>query len=64
MVEGRTFEEEPNMRSSIVLNGIAGAVVAASLIASLFVAANRSNAEDTPPSAAGRGGFGDGIATR
>jgi hypothetical protein len=38
------------MRSSIVLHGMAGAVVAASLVASLFVAANRANAEDTSPS--------------
>ena len=39
------------MRTRIDLKGVAGAVVAASLIASLFVAANRSNADDTSPSA-------------
>jgi len=39
------------MRSGIDLKGRAGAVVAVSLIVSLLVAANRSNAEDTSPGA-------------
>jgi hypothetical protein len=44
------------MRSGNDLKGKAGAVVAASLIASLFVAANRSNADDTSPGAASANG--------
>jgi hypothetical protein len=51
MVEGRALEEEPNMRSDNVLKGIAGAVVAASLIASFFVVAHRSDAEDASANA-------------
>src|SRR4051812_48290849 len=51
MVEGRTLEEEPNMRSDNVLKDIAGAVVAASLIASFFVVAHRSDAEESSANA-------------
>jgi hypothetical protein len=51
MVEGRALDEDANMRSCVDLKGRAGAVLAVSFIASLFVSGYRANADDTSPSA-------------
>jgi hypothetical protein len=45
-VEGRTLEEDANMRSRIGWKGAGGVIIAGLLVVSLFVAAIQSNADD------------------
>jgi hypothetical protein len=62
MVEGRTLEEDANMRSCIESKAAARVVHAASVIVGLFVAVNLSNAEDTAPATPAATGTATGAA--
>jgi hypothetical protein len=60
-VESRVLKEEPGMRSEIDWKGSTGLGIAMPIIVGLFIAAIRSNADDTSPSAPAVNGATTGL---